>query len=656
MSAASSKRNIGYISLVLVFVALVAAVMASNTLLKGMRFDLTENKLYTLSPGTRAMLAGIDEPINLYLYYSDQQTENLPALRTYANRVIELLEEFADAADGGINLHVIDPLPFSEEEDRAAQQGLQAVTINQGGDSIYFGLAGSNSVGDTDVIPFFEPNERKEAFLEYDVARLIYNLANPDKAVIGILSSAPIMGGFDPRTQQPTEPWVITTQVRQLFEVRTVPTSVLTIDEDIDVLWVVHPTDLDDSTLYAIDQFVLRGGRALIFVDPYAEILSAAGPTGFGGLSSSTLEPLFDAWGLRYTPDEVVADNRHALSIRAGSGMGTVRHIGLLGLQADVLDQQDVVTSGLTTLNFGIAGRLSLEDDATVTLTPLVTSSSESAVIPASRFQFLPDPRELLGQFAPSGDEYVLAARLEGSLSTAFPDGPPSAEDDEDEDADEAATDADGAANADADADADDEAIDDELAARHIASTDKANVIVVADVDVLSDRLWVAAQNFLGQRLLTSFANNGDFVINALDNLSGSAELIGLRSRASYSRPFTTVEALQRKADLQLRTTEERLQAELDQTEQRLGELQSQREDRGSLLMSPEQQAEIQRFLDERARIRQELRAVRRNLDRDIEMLGATLKVLNIVVAPVALTLLVLGFTVLKRRARSRRS
>src|SRR5690606_27180114 len=217
-----------------------------------------------------------------------------------------------------------------------------------------------------------------------------------------------------------------------------------------------------------------------------------------------------------------------------------------------------------------------LEDDATVTLTPLATSSSEAAVLPSSRFQFLPDPRELLGQFAPSGEEYVIAARLEGKLATAFPDGPPSADDESDAGPDEAAEDTD---EADASA-SNDEAIEKELAARHVASTDNANVIVVADVDVLSDRLWVAAQNFLGQRLLTSFANNGDFVVNALDNLSGSAELIGLRSRASYSRPFTTVEALQRKADLQLRTTEERLQAELDQTEQRLGELQSQREDR----------------------------------------------------------------------------
>jgi ABC-type uncharacterized transport system involved in gliding motility auxiliary subunit len=665
MSTASNKRNIGYSSLALVFVALVAAVMASNTLLKGMRFDLTENNLYTLSPGTRSMLAGIEEPINLYLYYSDQQTEDLPALRTYANRVIELLEEFTAAADGGVNLQVIDPLPFSEEEDRASQQGLQPVTLSAGGDTIYFGLAGTNSVGDTDVIPFFEPSERKEAFLEYDIARLVYNLANPDKAVIGILSSAPITGGFDPQTQQPSEPWVVTSQIRQLFEVRTLPTSLLTIDEDVDVLWVVHPEDLDESTLYAIDQFILRGGRALVFVDPYAEVLSTAGPTGLSGVSSSTLEPLFDAWGLRYSPSEVVADNRYALSIRTGAGgMSTVRHIGLLGIQAEGLDQQDVVTAGLSTLNFGIAGRLSLDDDATVTLTPLATSSTEAAILPANRFQFLPDPRELLGEFAPAGEEYVLAARLEGRVASAFPGGPPNADEDAAADADSdgetaAGADDDAAEDTDAAAAAEDgersAAIDDELASRHVESTDNANIIVVADVDILSDRLWVQVQNFLGQRLLTSFANNGDLVVNALDNLSGSAELIGLRSRASYSRPFTTVEDLQREAALRLRATEERLQAELDQTEQRLGELQTAREDQGSLLMSEEQQAEIQRFLDERVQIREQLRAVRRNLDRDIERLGATLKVLNIVVAPVALTLLVLLLTVLKRRARSRR-
>jgi ABC-type uncharacterized transport system involved in gliding motility auxiliary subunit len=256
--------------------------------------------------------------------------------------------------------------------------------------------------------------------------------------------------------------------------------------------------------------------------------------------------------------------------------------------------------------------------------------------MPADRFQFLPDPEELLNGFTPSGKEHVLAARLEGPLKSAFPDGAPSRE----------------AAEGD-EADGNDEAIDAALTSAHLASTENASLVLVADVDLLSDRLWVQTQNFLGQRLMTAFANNGDFVINALDNLSGSAALIGLRSRATYTRPFTTVEELRRRADLEFRATEDRLEAELTQTEQRLSELQAARSDGNSLLMSPEQQAELQRFLDEQVRIRQELRAVRRNLDADIDRLGTWLKAINIALVPIVLTIFALGVVVVRRRRKA---
>jgi ABC-type uncharacterized transport system involved in gliding motility auxiliary subunit len=279
-------------------------------------------------------------------------------------------------------------------------------------------------------------------------------------------------------------------------------------------------------------------------------------------------------------------------------------------------------------VNLGIAGYFELAEGATAKLTPLLESSVESEAMPADRFQFLPDPAELLNGFTPSGKEYVLAARLEGPLKSAFPDGAPTIE------GQEAPV---GAA----------------LQSAHLASTENANLVLVGDVDILSDRLWVQAQNFLGQRLVTAFANNGDFVINALDNLSGSAALIGLRSRATYTRPFTTVEELRRRADLEFRATEERLEAELTQTEQRLGELQAARSDGNSLLMSPEQQAEIQRFLDEQVRIRLELRAVRRILDADIDRLGTWLKVINIALVPVLLTIIALGVVVVRARKRA---
>ena len=306
-----------------------------------------------------------------------------------------------------------------------------------------------------------------------------------------------------------------------------------------------------------------------------------------------------------------------------------VRHIGLIGLDADAMSQDDPITSGLGTVNFGVAGHFELAEGAKATLTPLLKSSVESELMPAERFQFLPDPEELLKGFTPSGKEYTLAARLSGPLSSAFPDGPPAAEGRE-------------------------APVDAALAGKHLAATENANLVLVGDVDVLSDRLWVQAQNFLGQRIYNAFANNGDFVINALDNLSGSAALIGLRSRATYTRPFTTVDALRRRADLEFRATEQRLEAELTQTEQRLGELQQSRSDGNSLLMSPEQQTEIQRFLDEQVRIRQELRAVRRNLDADIERLGTWLKAINIVLMPVLLTLAALGIVVMRRNRKAR--
>ncbi|HSC16053.1 MAG TPA: Gldg family protein, partial [Gammaproteobacteria bacterium] len=390
------------------------------------------------------------------------------------------------------------------------------------------------------------------------------------------------------------------------------------------------PTMLDDGTLYAIDQFVMRGGRALVFVDPNAEILAGPDPSGLGiggAASSSTLERLFDAWGVKFDTASVVADNRYGLSI--GGRFQPVRHIGLIGLDAQAMSQDDPITSGLGSVNFGIAGHFELAEGAKATLSPLVRSSVESEAMPADRFQFLPDPEELLSGFTPTGKEYILAARLSGPLSSAFPDGAPAAEGSE-------------------------AAVDAALASKHLASTENANLVLVGDVDVLSDRLWVQAQSFLGQRIYTAFANNGDFVINALDNLSGSAALIGLRSRATYTRPFTTVEELRRRADLEFRATEDRLEAELTQTEQRLGELQSSRSDGNSLLMSPEQQAEIQRFLDEQVRIRQELRAVRRNLDADIERLGTWLKVINIVLMPVLLTLAALGVVLMRRNRKAR--
>jgi ABC-type uncharacterized transport system involved in gliding motility auxiliary subunit len=432
---------------------------------------------------------------------------------------------------------------------------------------------------------------------------------------------------------------VISQQARQLFDVRALAPSFATIDPEIDMLWIVHPPALDEQTLYALDQYLLGGGRALIFVDPLAEIASATpDPTGLGGASSSNLQRLFSAWGLEYDPARVVMDARHALSIDTGTGLRPLRHVGLLGLERNVMNQEDLVTAGLETVNIGTGGSLAVAAGAALTLTPLLRSSTEATLGDIARFQFLADPEDLLDGFVPTGQQYVIAARLGGTLKSAFPDGPPSA---------------DAASDGESDTPTDAEESNAPAAANgaHLASTDAPNVVVVADVDVLSDRLWVQVRRSLfGQQVATAFASNGDLVTNLLGNLSGSADLIGLKSRATFSRPFDRVEALRRDAESRFRETEQRLQSELAETERRLGELQSAREDTSSLLMSPEQQAEVERFQEQQLRIRRELREVQRELDSSIEGLGVALKIVNIVAVPLALLGFGLFIFALKRR------
>ena len=637
--AVNRQRNIGTLSLVLLGLAFVAAVTANNSLLSGLRIDLTEDDLYTVSPGTRNLLTSIDEPIHLYLFFSDSESADIAPLRNYANRVRELLEELAAAADEKLVLHVIDPVPFSEDEDRAARFGLQPISLGIG-QTLYFGLAGTNSVGEEEVIAIFNPD--RERFLEYELARLIYSLARPDRVVVGLLSGVAMTAGFDPQTQRVTEPWVVFNQAGQLFDIRTLAPGFTAVDEDVDVLWLVHPAELEPETLYAIDQFVLGGGRALIFLDPFAEIdmASAMDPAAMAQGSASDLEPLLSGWGVNFSAGEVVADNQYALSVATGTSLRPVRHLGLLGITAEAMDSADVITDGLSNINLGSAGHFSAAEDGAVELQPLLTSSADASLLPAIRVQMLTDPEALQDDFAATGETYVLAARLTGPLNSAFPDGPPVA----------SVPDAEGGSAEGEGGSADAADAEPGLADGHTASTDTANVVLVGDVDILSDRLWVQQQSFLGQQLATAFANNGDFLINALDNLSGSADLIGIRARGTYSRPFTRVQALRRQAEAQFRQTEQRLQAELAETENTLSELQAARTDQGSWLMSDEQQAEIQRFLDQQVRIRQDLRAVQRNLDRSIERLGAVLQFINIGFVPLLLTVFALSMAAVRRR------
>ena len=300
--AFNSRKTLSAGALILIAVLFIAVLIVVNTLFRGARLDLTESHLYTLSDGTKKVLASIDEPINLYLFYSDEATRNVPQLRTYATRVREMLEEMSARAGGKVHLEVIDPLPFSEDEDRASAYGLTPVPNSAGGDNIFFGLAGTNSTNGKTIIPFFQPD--KEAFLEYDVAKLIHELTETHKPIVGVISSLEINAGFDPATRQMSEPWAITGQLEQLFDLRMLTAaSVKTIDKEIGMLVLIHPKQLSEDAQYAIDQFVLRGGHLLVFVDPNAEVdRSGDDPSNpAAALSadhSSNLPALFKAWGI----------------------------------------------------------------------------------------------------------------------------------------------------------------------------------------------------------------------------------------------------------------------------------------------------------------------------------------------------------------------
>ena len=306
--------RMGLLVLAVVFLVGVALV----TLLPAARMDLTQNRLYTLSEGTQKIVGTIPEPVNVYLFFSDKATADLPQLRTYAGRVREMLEEFASRSEGKLKLRVIDPLPFSEEEDRATAFGLRPINLGNDADPIYFGIAATNSVGDDEIIPFLDP--AKESFLEYDLARLVYALANPKKPVVGLLSTLPMTAGFDPMTQQIRQAWVVADQLRQLFDLRMLEPGLEKVADDIQVLMLVHPKNLPDATLYAIDQFILGGGRAVIFADPWAEMDPGdpadpmAGVAGGGAGRASNLDKPLDACGLSESQSR--RDRRVALSTR----------------------------------------------------------------------------------------------------------------------------------------------------------------------------------------------------------------------------------------------------------------------------------------------------------------------------------------------------
>ncbi len=605
--------------LALIMIGLVALVMLSSALLRGARLDLTQNRLHTLTDGTKAELADIKEPINLYFFFSDKASEAQPQLRTYANRVRELVEEIAAKSAGKITLKAIDPAPFSEEEDRATGFGLQALPLGQGDDKVFFGLAGTNSTDGQMIIPFFDP--AKEAFLEYDVMKLVHGLKTTTKPIVGVISSLNMAQGFDPASRRMTPGWAFMTSLSELFEVRQLnAASTTTIAPEIKTLVLVHPKGMTDDLADAVDQFVLRGGKLLVFVDPNAEAdQEAQDPNNPNGQTfadkSSDMPKLFKSWGVTYDPNKVLVDPIHALQVQTPQGV-PVRHPVILGFASDSINQDDVVSSQLGALNFSTTGVFGLAEGAPLKLTALVQSSDKAALTTSERVRFMPDPESLMNGYSPSGERYVLAGRLEGKLKTAFP----------------------GKSGAD----------------RLTESKEPADIILIADTDMLTDRLWVQVQSMFGQQVMNAFANNGDLAINAVDNLTGSSALISVRGRATSARPFTRVADLRHSADERFRVKEQELNKELAETERKLNDLQSSKSKESAMILSPEQKAELESFQAKKVQIRKDLRQVRRQLDASIESLGTRLKFNDILTFPLLLTVGVFFFNRWRRQRAAR--
>jgi ABC-type uncharacterized transport system involved in gliding motility auxiliary subunit len=621
----TNRSTLGGGALLALALLFIGLTVLFDHALRGWRLDLTQNHLYTTAPGTDRILKSIKEPINLYFFYSEKAASQIPQLAPYGVRVREFLQELAARSGGNVKLHIIDPAPFSEDEDRASELGVRGAPVGSSGQQLYFGLAGTNSTDGHQSIEFFDPN--KEEFLEYDVVKLIYQLASPKKPVIGWLSSLPMTPGFDAQSGQMRDPWTIYTQVEQLYDVHPIDAASGKIDPDVNLLVIVHPKNLSPAMQFAIDQYALRGGHIVMFVDPLADSdQSGADPqnpmAAMSADKSSHPGPLLAAWGVQFNPRQVVADRAHALPVSTRGSETPVVHLGILGLDSTDFTQGDVITAGLSNINVATAGSLEPVKDAKTRFEPLLESSTDSALLPVERFTMLFDPSTLRDGFKPTGKRYVLAARVSGNVKSAFPAGPPPGV---------------------------------TLPAGQTALKESAKplaLVVFADTDLLTDYLWVHSQSLFGQRVAQAFANNGDLVLNTLDNLAGSADLISVRGRATFSRPFDRVEALRHIADDRFRAKEHELEKQLQDTEEKLTALQSRRNDKSATILTPEQEKELDHFQDEKLQIRKELRQVKAGLDEDIKSLGTELKIVNIIVFPVVFALVAVLVGLWRRRRR----
>jgi len=591
---------------------LAVNVLASNVL-RGAQVDLTEGQLYTVSQGTRQMMASIKEPIQLRLYFSRALGDAAPPYAAYHERVKELLQRYVELSGGTLSLQLLDPEPYSDAEDRAVADGLQAVPLNQAGEVGYFGLSGSNSTDGRSVIPFF--NLEREAFLEYDLTKMVHGLASPDRPALGVidsLASLSAIGG--PQSGAPS--LRVLDQIGEFFTIENIEPDDLVIPPTVKTLLITDLAKLNADGLRAVDRFVHDGGRALLFTDPFIETVQGVRGPDDGPAAPEEMQKLLRNWGVELLPGMVAGDIDAARRVSTGERGGVGSYVAWLTLGPDNFDTGDPVMANIERLNLASSGILEKAAETPLTVTPLIFTGPNSMPVESDKLRFVPDIAGLLRAFKPGDKPLTLAARISGNAPLALAESTEAGE------------------------------------------AKPVQVIVVADADMLYDRFWLQSSDFFGQRLEVPTASNADFVINALENLADADALIGLRGRGTSYRPFTLVDELRRDAEAQYRNKEQELQQRLKDLEQQLQGVQQRGEGPGGeLVLSADDKAAIERFRGEMLTVRRDLRSVQHALQRDIDRLQQDVKFVNIAAVPIILVAIggVVATVGRLRRSRAKR-
>ena len=584
---------ISVVSTVILFLSFNYIVQKINF---NLGIDFTSNKTFTLSNGTKRVIDEIDEPIKINFVYSRNLSKNIPIIQNYANQVQGLLNRYSDLASGKIELSFIEPEPYSDDEDYVNRYGIQGFPIDQEGSKIYFGMIASNTTDDIEVVSFFDPS--KAATLEKQLTDIVYKLNRSKKPKIGFLSWVDTAPPMMPNNQLGQGEYTILEELSYFYDFEFLDTDVESF-EDIDLLFVYHPSDITDKTEYAIEQFILEGGETVIFLDPFFEKNDHSNKT-------SDLTNILKTLNINYNSN-VILDGAQATRLQTqqnisdNTSLQTILKLNWPEVRGQFINQSEEIGNGLSLIRLVSAGGLApLNEESEISYIPLISSSEVTMDLPMREVH---DPIKLINNFKPTGITYDFGVKLSGKTSSSFNEFEFIRED-------------------------------------HIDSSVKdINVVLFSDADFIRNAFWARIQKFLDTNVIEATSDNGTLVTNVLDSMTGYDEFIDLRNKEAPFRPFVVVQKLQAEAEQKYLGQEQELQAQLDETLVKIQNLSGGR-DAESVNLTDKQLMELADFQLEVERKRQQLREVRRNLSKNIDRLANQINILNTFLIPILLILL----------------